>query len=205
VQVAGSRYYNPGLGRWTSRDPMGEEGPPLLYRFVGKAPVGVAEFAAEHHGDHQVQAIPEAPEDGIGAPRVVWKRRVPACTIFVAYGHHWRRDQSKGLQNIQWTVDGPCSSIALVACYASDLPNPSPLPGYTPISVPLNPSYSDPPPTLPNELKKATDAARSQAKACCARCTCPSVVIKFEGFGRSLKEVLVWPSPRDEVIPCSPR
>jgi hypothetical protein len=26
VQVAGSRYYNPGLGRWTSRDPLTEVG-----------------------------------------------------------------------------------------------------------------------------------------------------------------------------------
>jgi hypothetical protein len=26
VQVAGARYYSPGLGRWTSRDPIGEPG-----------------------------------------------------------------------------------------------------------------------------------------------------------------------------------
>jgi hypothetical protein len=34
VQVAGSRYYNPGLGRWTSRDPVEERGGWNLYGHV---------------------------------------------------------------------------------------------------------------------------------------------------------------------------
>jgi RHS repeat-associated protein len=34
VQVAGSRYYSPGLGRWTSRDPIGERGGINLHAFV---------------------------------------------------------------------------------------------------------------------------------------------------------------------------
>jgi hypothetical protein len=66
----------------------------------------------------------------------------------------------------------------------------------------LNPSYTDPPPTLPNELKKATDAAKAQARACCDACLCTKVTIKFEGFGRSIKEVSTWPSPRDVVFDC---
>jgi uncharacterized protein RhaS with RHS repeats len=33
VQVAGSRYYNPGLGRWASRDPIGEKGGTNLNAF----------------------------------------------------------------------------------------------------------------------------------------------------------------------------
>jgi hypothetical protein len=37
VQVAGSRYYNPGLGRWASRDPMGEIGAANLYAVVQNA------------------------------------------------------------------------------------------------------------------------------------------------------------------------
>jgi uncharacterized protein RhaS with RHS repeats len=34
VQVAGSRYYNPGLGRWTARDPIGERGGTNLAAFL---------------------------------------------------------------------------------------------------------------------------------------------------------------------------
>jgi uncharacterized protein RhaS with RHS repeats len=40
VQVAGLRYYNPGLERWTARDPIGERGGLLLYEFAGNGPVG---------------------------------------------------------------------------------------------------------------------------------------------------------------------
>jgi hypothetical protein len=40
VQVAGSRYYSPGLGRWTSRDPANEEGGgPALYAFLANGSV----------------------------------------------------------------------------------------------------------------------------------------------------------------------
>jgi RHS repeat-associated protein len=40
VQVAGSRYYSPGLGRWTSRDPIGERGGVNLGAFVGNNAIG---------------------------------------------------------------------------------------------------------------------------------------------------------------------
>jgi RHS repeat-associated protein len=39
VQVAGSRYYSPGLGRWTNRDPIGEDGGIPLCCMVGNNPV----------------------------------------------------------------------------------------------------------------------------------------------------------------------
>jgi hypothetical protein len=38
VQVAGSRYYNPGIARWTSRDPIEEGGGASLFAFVGNSP-----------------------------------------------------------------------------------------------------------------------------------------------------------------------
>ena len=41
--VAGSRYYNPGLGRWTSRDPIGEPGGTNLYAFLGNSPAGLVD------------------------------------------------------------------------------------------------------------------------------------------------------------------
>jgi hypothetical protein len=39
VQVAGLRYYNPGLGRWTNRDPIEERGGQNLLSFVLNAPI----------------------------------------------------------------------------------------------------------------------------------------------------------------------
>ena len=36
----GLRYYNPGTGRWVSRDPIEERGGPNLYGFVGNSPIG---------------------------------------------------------------------------------------------------------------------------------------------------------------------
>jgi hypothetical protein len=42
VQVAGSRYYNPGLGRWASRDPIGERGGGNLFACLrNQLPSGV--------------------------------------------------------------------------------------------------------------------------------------------------------------------
>jgi RHS repeat-associated protein len=40
VQVAGLRYYNPGLGRWTARDPIGEEGAWNLHEMCQNDPAG---------------------------------------------------------------------------------------------------------------------------------------------------------------------
>ncbi len=36
----GQRYYDPGLGQWITRDPIGEEGGVNLYSYVGGNPVG---------------------------------------------------------------------------------------------------------------------------------------------------------------------
>jgi hypothetical protein len=44
VQVAGSRYYNPGLGRWTRRDTIGERGGANLFDFVANSPSGHIDF-----------------------------------------------------------------------------------------------------------------------------------------------------------------
>jgi RHS repeat-associated protein len=40
VQERGRRFYSPSLGRWTSRDPIGEWGGKNLSAFVGNNPVG---------------------------------------------------------------------------------------------------------------------------------------------------------------------
>ena len=38
VYVPGFRYYNPGLGRWVNRDPIGEDGGWNVYSFVSNGP-----------------------------------------------------------------------------------------------------------------------------------------------------------------------
>jgi hypothetical protein len=43
VQVAGLRYYNAGLGRWASRDPIGEEGGTALVAFCRNATTGLVD------------------------------------------------------------------------------------------------------------------------------------------------------------------
>ena len=37
--ISGQRYYNPGTGRWLSRDPIEEDGGANLYGFVGNSPI----------------------------------------------------------------------------------------------------------------------------------------------------------------------
>ncbi|PKO17965.1 hypothetical protein CVU37_06435 [candidate division BRC1 bacterium HGW-BRC1-1] len=39
----GYRYYNPDTGRWLSRDPIGEDFEPILYRFSGNNPVSIVD------------------------------------------------------------------------------------------------------------------------------------------------------------------
>jgi RHS repeat-associated protein len=41
----GYRYYSPALGRWMSRDPIGEAGGPNLYGYVGNEPISAVDLA----------------------------------------------------------------------------------------------------------------------------------------------------------------
>ena len=55
VVYYGQRHYSPGLGRWTSRDPLGERGGANLYAFVFNASTGYQDIlgmypASEGHG-----------------------------------------------------------------------------------------------------------------------------------------------------------
>jgi RHS repeat-associated protein len=43
----GYRFYSPSMGRWTSRDPLGEKGGLNLYEFVGNDPVNRIDLLGE--------------------------------------------------------------------------------------------------------------------------------------------------------------
>jgi hypothetical protein len=50
VQVAGSRYYSPGLGRWTNRDPIGEKGGVNTYGIVRNSVTGLIDVLGQIPG-----------------------------------------------------------------------------------------------------------------------------------------------------------
>jgi RHS repeat-associated protein len=53
----GFRYYSPVLGRWVSRDPIGEDGGVNLYAFVGNNPVNTVDFQGMTSLTHVDQGI----------------------------------------------------------------------------------------------------------------------------------------------------
>lgn len=59
-------YYMPGQGRWTSRDPIGEEGGPNLYGFVGNDSVNTIDPLGEDFIAVGGLPVPTMPVLGIG-------------------------------------------------------------------------------------------------------------------------------------------
>ena len=64
----GYRWYSPGLGRWLSRDPLGEQADPLhnLYRFVGNNPLNAVDpLGLQMVGwDDEIEEIAKTPRIG---------------------------------------------------------------------------------------------------------------------------------------------
>ena len=58
--TSGLRFYNPGLGRWISRDPIGEEGGVALFAFVGNSPSSAFDPDGRSAFPHMVVPIPSA-------------------------------------------------------------------------------------------------------------------------------------------------
>ena len=56
VQERGLRFYNPGLGRWVNRDPLGEAGGMGLYGFVQSNPIRNLDSVGEQTNDPQKPA-----------------------------------------------------------------------------------------------------------------------------------------------------
>jgi hypothetical protein len=74
MQVAGLRYYSPGIGRWASRDPIKEKGGTNLFLFarnepvttidaVGKLPT-VGNYHGNYCGDNRVNGL-DVPQAGL--------------------------------------------------------------------------------------------------------------------------------------------
>ena len=84
IRSYGHRYYNPRLGRWASRDPIGELGGVNLYGFVGND--GVNRW--DRYGLETAADFPEADYDEL--PELVtpdWfsLRVVVACHVHVSF------------------------------------------------------------------------------------------------------------------------
>jgi RHS repeat-associated protein len=73
----GYRYYSPNLGRWTTRDPIGEEGGLNLYGFVRNTPMNLVDrYGLQASDDSQ-------PE------KDVWEYTVTgSCRIEILAGHY---------------------------------------------------------------------------------------------------------------------
>lgn len=102
----GYRYYHPGLGRWLSRDPIGERGGLNLYGFLANRPVKSL--------------------DSLGL-KASENLALDNCTIAIIGGHGLKLGPSrtvkdpKNLENSELPNDvwcPPCSEAAIIGCNA---------------------------------------------------------------------------------------
>ena len=99
------RYYNPKWGRWTKRDPMGEQGGVNLYAFVRNRTL-----------------------DSVDTLGLKEKISVGKCEILIIYGHYFPSGSSMdGLQNIEFQVD-KCAYIVPIGCNTSEFIHPKKMP-----------------------------------------------------------------------------
>ncbi len=103
VQLSGLRYYNPEMGRWLNRDPLGDRSRVRLYPFVSNNPIGFVDPV----GLYKLDLNPQDVADVKGWPykyvqtSAFWGRAMPeddvscecdagclsmTCTIKVHYG-----------------------------------------------------------------------------------------------------------------------
>ncbi len=98
----GYRYYNPELGRWPSRDPIGERGGLSLYTFVVNSPVDATDVlglsTATGPADGGVQLYGSVTVDASISASLGWGRSfdVPYVVV-VAY---WNQEEGCGIGRI---------------------------------------------------------------------------------------------------------
>ncbi len=104
-------WYDPGQGRWCSRDPMGERGGMNLYGFVENSAVEKWDKLGLNPGD---------------------TINVDKCQIYVYYGHLDRK------QLLKWNFNGRCALGGAIGCYPSLNNPPSDEPEWHLAPVPEN-------------------------------------------------------------------
>lgn len=184
-------FYDPGLQRWISRDPIGEVGAINLFEFVGSSPNDSV--------------------DAIGLFKVKGKTvSVDGCEIVIVYGHQDGNDPWK----FQFPKDKPCAGGA-VMCWPNksnkDIPpkNQIPAPSHDDLVV-WNEGTSgkaraeqelNPLPLGKTELKETIDKAKKKGQEMVDNDECKEVAIKFHraGLGR-LKDAGIPSLPNDIII-----
>ncbi len=77
--ISGRRYYNPELGRWVNRDPIGEDGGENLYGFVHNQPPRFIDMLGTAALKERNGVLYYVPEGYFG--RNLWKMAIPIGTV----------------------------------------------------------------------------------------------------------------------------
>ena len=195
------RYYSPPLGRFISRDPIGERGGLNLYGFCGNDPINKWDYLGMIIGGCSCSRAedPTLPEKRFPCSKVVLE--VKKCEILVVYGHNFENPQhdrhGTGLETIRVIRAAKkadsCAYAAVLACNAANIPNQIPLPGYTPVSSLLIGDRGgkigagninlDMLPDDEDEAKRIMAAAEVAANTMFENCCCKSVKLSIKTFG----------------------
>jgi RHS repeat-associated protein len=152
------RTYDSDLGRWPSRDPIGENGGLNLYNYVGNDPLN----SIDPEGLYYL-----VPNDDEKAQQTIY---VEKCEIVIYIGHGSKQPH-------KWIMSKNCSAGGFLGCYAEQnnagIPNALNAglkgPPYDDVIKPIDSAYKE-------GLQKLHEAAITQANAMLKGC-CKSVKI----------------------------
>ncbi len=127
------RHYSPGFGRWLSRDFIDNISNILLYVFCKNKPIYLFD---------RLGLLSFAKRKNKREPKSV-EIKVDKCTILVVYGHNYQNPahdrHGYGVETVKNISAGSgangCAHAAVLACFASLVPNSIPLPGYSPVNA----------------------------------------------------------------------
>jgi RHS repeat-associated protein len=218
----GYRFYAPDLGRWVSRDPMGEESFRINYS-------GKKELKQEGEKQEEVYVyclnspLTFFDPDGAMASRLVDRLHppkgkklvtVPRCSILIMYGHHFQNPANehhgKGFENI-WNIvpatdkDKGYAYAGIITCMAGAVPNEIPLPGYTPVSsgseLEVN-GFGLTDTDMSIEWEKIKAAATNAAEELCKKCCQKKIHIEVDSYGLNFADMMRMPCEFSWDVPC---
>jgi RHS repeat-associated protein len=219
----GYRYYNASMGRWLSRDPLGElaffqqysrfhkaselpDEPPVgfnSYVFIDDNPVNYTDMDGCRMTPDGDVAI--TPKNRRSPPSRMIPIQVPKCTILFVYGHNFVNNfNKKGLQWIWNIVPGndkekQCSYAAVAGCSANLVPNEIPLPGFNYSDYDVGDEGAIRGVTLLqmwDDVKKRF--APPAAEEICKRCDCKEVTLKWQKIGGGIFDL----APKEVKFLC---